>query len=233
MRPPLSSTLRRRLRLPHPVVRRTPADGTAGLRNLASRGPVRVGDNHVFGKRLRATTGNTTSSDDEFSNDHFFPDIDNLFGNLNMGDNVDAAAAAAASAANARPHVFFYSMFQILLEFLLLLFGVHAFGLSCLDVVCSSILLICMISLSAVSVVIICQVLVQINSYGNYLIFSTLTTYAILLFTPLPFLDVCCNIVVCNAELIEESSRANSNISNKFRGMLEGNKRMRAHRIRI
>jgi hypothetical protein len=32
-------------------------------------------------------TGNTTSSDDNFPNDDFFPYIDNLFGNLNMGDN--------------------------------------------------------------------------------------------------------------------------------------------------
>ena len=43
--------------------------------------------NQVFGERLRATTGNTTSSDDEFPNDDFFQDFDNLFGNLNMGDN--------------------------------------------------------------------------------------------------------------------------------------------------
>jgi hypothetical protein len=28
-----------------------------------------------------------TSSDEEFLNDDFFPDIDNLFGNLIMGDN--------------------------------------------------------------------------------------------------------------------------------------------------
>ncbi|KAK1618170.1 hypothetical protein QYE76_023687 [Lolium multiflorum] len=57
----------------------------------------------VFGERLRATTGNTTSSDDEFPNDDFFPDIDNLFSNLNMGDNQDAAAATAANARRASP----------------------------------------------------------------------------------------------------------------------------------
>ncbi|KAK1606798.1 hypothetical protein QYE76_030471 [Lolium multiflorum] len=47
------------------------------------------------------TTGNTTSSDDEFPNDDFFPDIDNLFGNLNMGDNNQDAAKIAVDAANA------------------------------------------------------------------------------------------------------------------------------------
>ncbi|KAK1695487.1 hypothetical protein QYE76_012184 [Lolium multiflorum] len=63
--------------------------------------------NQVFGDRLRATTGNTTSSDDEFPNDDFFPDIDDLFCNLNMGDNNDDVVAAAniadAAAANAGP----------------------------------------------------------------------------------------------------------------------------------
>ncbi|KAK1665783.1 hypothetical protein QYE76_053942 [Lolium multiflorum] len=71
-----------------------------GHRNPASRRPVRVRGNQVFGERLRVTTGNTTSSDDDFPNDGFFPDIDNL----NMGDNQDASAniaAVAAAAANA------------------------------------------------------------------------------------------------------------------------------------
>ncbi|KAK1604465.1 hypothetical protein QYE76_028138 [Lolium multiflorum] len=36
----------------------------------------------------------TTSFDDEFPNDDFFPDIDNHCGNLNMDDNQDPAAAA-------------------------------------------------------------------------------------------------------------------------------------------
>ena len=112
--PPLSRSLRRRLRLPHPVLRRAPSDGTVGLRNPASRRPVRVRGNQVFGERLRATTGNTNLFDNEFPNDDFFPDIDNLFGNLNMGDNTDAAATAnivAAAAANAGPYVFLSFLF--------------------------------------------------------------------------------------------------------------------------
>ena len=124
------------------------------------------------------TTGNTTSSDDEFANDDFFPDIDNLFGNLNMADNQDPAVAAnivaAAAAANAGRYIYLSFSFQILLEFLVLLFGVDAIGLSCLDAICSSTLLIGMISSSAVYVVMIYQVLVWINSYDNLLIFSTI-----------------------------------------------------------
>ncbi|KAK1632416.1 hypothetical protein QYE76_006731 [Lolium multiflorum] len=64
-----------------------------GLRNPASREPVRVRGNQVFGERSGATIGITTSSsDDEFLHtDNFFPDLSDFFDNLNMGDN-DAAA---------------------------------------------------------------------------------------------------------------------------------------------
>ena len=47
-------------------------------------------------------------------------------------------------------------------------------GLSCLDAICSSTLLICVISSSAVYVVMIYQALVRINSYDNLLIFLTI-----------------------------------------------------------
>jgi hypothetical protein len=43
-----------------------------------------VRDNQIFAERLRVTTGNTTLSDEEFSNADFFPGIGNLFSNLNM-----------------------------------------------------------------------------------------------------------------------------------------------------
>lgn len=121
---------------------------------------------------------NTTSSDDKFPNEDFFPDIDNLFGNLNMGDNNQDAAniPAAAAAANAGWYAFLSSSFQILLEFLVLLFGVDAIGISCLDAIGSSTLFICMISSSAISVVMICQLLVRISSYDNLLIYSTFKT---------------------------------------------------------
>ena len=74
MRLPPSSTLRRRHRLPHPVRRRAPADGTVGLRNPASREPVRVRGNQVFGERSCAATGITPSSSDDG-----FHHIDNFF----------------------------------------------------------------------------------------------------------------------------------------------------------
>jgi hypothetical protein len=74
------------------------------------------------------------------SSDDDFPDIDNLFGNLNMGDNQDPAAAAniavAVAAINTGRYAFLSSLFHILLEFLVVLFGVDAIGLSCLDVIC-------------------------------------------------------------------------------------------------
>jgi hypothetical protein len=52
------------------------------------------GGNQFFGERLRTTTSNTTSSDEEFPNNDFFPDVDDLFGNLNMGENIDVDDAA-------------------------------------------------------------------------------------------------------------------------------------------
>ncbi|KAK1668381.1 hypothetical protein QYE76_056540 [Lolium multiflorum] len=74
--------------------------GTVGLRNPASREPVRVRGNQVFGERFGATTGSTTSSsDDEFLHtDNFFPDLSDFFDNLNMGDN-----DATVNATDARP----------------------------------------------------------------------------------------------------------------------------------
>jgi hypothetical protein len=44
-------------------------------------------DDHVFREHLSANTRNTTSSGNEFPNDKFFLDINDLFGNLNMGGN--------------------------------------------------------------------------------------------------------------------------------------------------
>ncbi|KAK1614496.1 hypothetical protein QYE76_020013 [Lolium multiflorum] len=41
-----------------------------------------------------------TSSDGKFSNDDFFPDVNNLFGNLNMGDDADPAVQGATAAAS-------------------------------------------------------------------------------------------------------------------------------------
>src|SRR4051794_25176727 len=54
-----SSSLCRRHLLSHPIRLCAPTDGTEGLRNPASREPVWVRGNQVFGERSRLTTGIT------------------------------------------------------------------------------------------------------------------------------------------------------------------------------
>ena len=86
MRLPLGSrALRRRSRLLHAVLRRAPRDGTVGLRNPASRDPVRERGDKVFGERYRATTDLfvNTDADDFFPNDDYFPDVNDIFGDMN------------------------------------------------------------------------------------------------------------------------------------------------------
>jgi hypothetical protein len=63
----------------------------------------------------------------------------------------------ATAAAQAAPYVSLVYLCQILLQFLVLVFMVDVIGLSYLDAICSSALLVCMISLLAVSVVMIYQ----------------------------------------------------------------------------
>ena len=130
--------------------------------------------NQVFGERSRAITGITTSSsDDEFlHNDNFFPDLNDFFGNLNMGDNNDAAIAAAAAAANVAKYVILSTLFQFLLEFLGLVFVIDAIGLSYIDAICSSTLLVCMIILLAICLVMIYNLSMRIISYAYLLIYS-------------------------------------------------------------
>jgi CobQ-like glutamine amidotransferase family enzyme len=71
-----------------------------------------------------------------------------------MGDNIDANATAAI--AQDAPYVTLSSLYQILLEFLVLAFGVDVIGLSCLDMVCLSIMLVCMISLITGFIIMLC-----------------------------------------------------------------------------
>ncbi|KAK1662257.1 hypothetical protein QYE76_050416 [Lolium multiflorum] len=98
MRLPLGSrALRRRSRLLHPVYRRAPLDGTAGLRNPVSCDPVRERGDKVFGERSTATAGFNidTEADDYFPNDDFFPDISNLFSDMALNsDNVNAGSSS-------------------------------------------------------------------------------------------------------------------------------------------
>ena len=104
-----SRSLRRQTSLLHPFFRRAPGEGTAGLRNTASRDPVRERGDQVFGERTRATAGN-----DDFANDDFFPDLGNLILD-DMGDNVNVGGAAPAA-----PYVILSFLFEIVVEFMFL-----------------------------------------------------------------------------------------------------------------
>ncbi|KAK1626296.1 hypothetical protein QYE76_000611 [Lolium multiflorum] len=85
-------------RLLHPVYRRAPLDGTAGLRNPVSCDPVRERRDKVFRERSTVTAGFNidTEADDYFPNDDFFPDISNLFGDMALNsDNGNAGSSSA------------------------------------------------------------------------------------------------------------------------------------------
>ena len=100
-----SRSLRRQASLLHPSFRRAPGEGTAGLRNPASRDPVRQRGDQVSGERTRATAGS----------DDFFPDLGNLILD-DMGDNVNAGGAAPTA-----PYVILSFLFEIVVEFMFLL----------------------------------------------------------------------------------------------------------------
>jgi hypothetical protein len=92
----------------------------------------------------------------DFPNDDFFPNVDELFSNLNMVDNTNIVVVAAnVAAANAGTYVFLSFIFQILIEFLVLLFEVDAIGFSCLDAIGSSNLLVITISFITVYIIIL------------------------------------------------------------------------------
>ncbi|KAK1693382.1 hypothetical protein QYE76_010079 [Lolium multiflorum] len=118
-----SGALRRRSSLSNPGLRRAPPVGIVGLRNRAASSPVREKGDKVFGERFRATTGFITDADDTFPNDDFSPDVDDLFDD--MGDNANNGhAAASASVQYVLISTMFRFMFQIMVQFLVLAFGV-------------------------------------------------------------------------------------------------------------
>ena len=63
------------------------------------------------GERTLATAGSH-----DFTNDDFFPDLGNLFLN-DMGDNLNANGAAPVA-----PYVFLSFLFEIMVEFMFLLY---------------------------------------------------------------------------------------------------------------
>ena len=120
MVPPRSRSLHRRPSLLHPFFRRAPLGGTAGLRNPASRDPVRERSDQVFRERIRATAGS-----DYFPDDDFFPDVGNLSIN-DMGANDSTSAA---------PYVIRAFLLEIMLRVLLLVFAVDVISLSMIIIV--------------------------------------------------------------------------------------------------
>jgi hypothetical protein len=114
-----------------------------------------VRGDQVFGERFCATTDGITSIDDSFPDEDFFLDISALYID-DMADDAGANANANANTnanlnANANPPAAPYAicsfLFQFLLQFLVLAFGV--------DVICSSILLVCMIRLIPAIIIIL------------------------------------------------------------------------------
>ena len=79
-----------------------------------------------------------------------------------MGD----AAATAAAAIQPTLYVIVNCLFQIMLEFFVLAFGVDVIGLSPIDVICLSTLLICIIGFSTVCMIMIYHFIIRIKSYG-------------------------------------------------------------------
>jgi hypothetical protein len=96
--------------------------------------------------------------------------------NANANTNTNANLNANLKA-NANPHVAPYAicsyLFQFLLQFLVLAFGVDVICLSLLDMIWSSILLVCMIRLIHAIIIMLYYYLFWIKSYGKFLIYST------------------------------------------------------------
>jgi hypothetical protein len=114
-----------------------------------------VRGDQVFGERFCATDDGITSTDDSFLDEDFFPDISSLYiddmaddanANVNLNANTNANLNANANPPIA-PYTICSYLFQFLLQFLVLAFGIDVICLSVLDVIYSSILLVCMISL--------------------------------------------------------------------------------------
>src|ERR1041385_9497529 len=119
--PSHSRSLRRRPSLLHPFFRRAPQEGTAGLRNSASRDPVRERGDQVFGERPRATA----DSDDYFSDDDFFPDV----GSLSINDMGDTNTNTSGSTPAAQ-YVICCSVFEIMLHVVFLAIVLDVISLS-------------------------------------------------------------------------------------------------------
>ena len=166
--PPGSRALRRRRSgLPHSVLQRAPRDGTVGLRNPASRDPARERSDKVFGERSHATTGffSNTDTDEYFPDDDFFPDVDDLLGNM--------SSSANASGSSSAPYVllvFLSDMMQYVLLFPI-----------CLDLFISYFVVDHMSSLFPIFLAIFYLLFLWFKSYRKLLIFPTPTPATLIL----------------------------------------------------
>jgi hypothetical protein len=102
--------------------------------------------------------------DDVFPNEDFFPDIDNLFGDMSLTD--DNTNGGSASAPAPTPYVFL--IFAFALQFLGL-----AIDLDMLDMLCSYRSLVNMVSLVSMLSAVFCSLFSWIKSSGKLLIFPT------------------------------------------------------------
>ena len=101
----------------------------------------------------------TTAGSDDFTDGDFFPNLGNLFLN-DMGNNLNANGVAPVA-----PYVFLSFLFEIVVEFMFLV--------CVLDSICSSTMLVCMISLISAIAVMIYFLFIRIKSRSNLLIFPT------------------------------------------------------------
>lgn len=84
----------RYLPLSYLTPRHTPRSETTSFQNPVSCDPVREWDDHVFGECFRATTGFffTVAADD-----NFFPDVDDLLGDITSGVTGSSASTPYVS----------------------------------------------------------------------------------------------------------------------------------------
>jgi hypothetical protein len=73
----------------------------------------------------------------------------------------------------AAPYTIYTHLFEFMLQFFILAFGIDVISLSVLDVICSSILLVYMIRLIPAIIIMLYYWLFRIKFYGKLLIYST------------------------------------------------------------
>jgi hypothetical protein len=134
-------------------------------RNRVSCDPVWERGDKGFGERSAEGFFITDAhEDDVFPNEDFFPDINNLFGDMSLTDDNTNDSSASASAPT--PYVFL--IFTFVLQFLGL-----AINLDMLDMFCSYRSCVNMVSLFSMFLPILCLLFSWIKYHGKLLISPT------------------------------------------------------------